>query len=106
MEEDSYKEWHSKALDASKLERFEPYCLRHTFLTWIAPHVDAFTLARIAGHSSIRTTQRYIHPQEKTVEQALSRIGQRKELVTNGGYHGIQPSLPVAHESIVNADAA
>ncbi|MGH9355308.1 MAG: tyrosine-type recombinase/integrase, partial [Terriglobia bacterium] len=88
MEEDSYKEWHAKALTASKVTPFEPYCLRHTFLTWIAPHVDTWTLARIAGHASIRTTQRYIHPQERTVEQALARIGTVPKVPTNGTYQG------------------
>jgi integrase len=85
MTEDSYKEWHAKALKDSQVISFEPYCLRHTFLTWLAPHVDTWTLARIAGHASIRTTQRYIHPQEKTVEQALARIGSDQKLVRDGG---------------------
>jgi integrase len=56
---DTYKDWHATALTKSKIEPFEPYCLRHTFLTWMAPHLDSFALARLAGHSSIRTTQRY-----------------------------------------------
>jgi hypothetical protein len=36
---------------------FEPYVMRHTALTRMAPFCDAFTLARIAGHSSITITQ-------------------------------------------------
>lgn len=44
------------------LPAFEPYVLRHTALTRMAPLCDAFTLARIAGHSSITITQRYCHP--------------------------------------------
>ena len=38
---------------------FEPYVMRHTALTRMAPFCDAFTLARIAEHSSITITQRY-----------------------------------------------
>ena len=53
--------------------RFEPYCLRHTALTWIAPHTDAFTLAKIAGHSSIAMTMKYIHPQGEAVEKAFKK---------------------------------
>lgn len=83
--EDSYKGWHASALVAiakahsenpnvPKLQPFEPYCLRHTFLTWLAPHLDVFALARLAGHTSIRTTQRYVHPAEKTLEDGLARL--------------------------------
>jgi site-specific recombinase XerD len=32
-----------------------------------------FTLARIAGHSSITITQRYVHPQADAIEQAFQR---------------------------------
>lgn len=106
MEEDSYKEWHAKALERSKVAPFEPYCLRHTFLTWIAPYVDTWTLARLAGHASIRTTQRYIHPQEKTVEEALARIGERQKLVTNGGYQENSLLPKPATKVMVNDTAA
>ena len=54
---------------------FEPYCLRHTALTWIAPHTDPFTLAKIAGHSSITMTMRYCHPQAEAVEKAFRSFG-------------------------------
>lgn len=40
-----------------------------------APFCDAFTLARIAGHSSITITQRYCHPQADAVEGAFSKFG-------------------------------
>jgi len=42
------------------LRAFEPYVMRHTALTCMAPFCDPFTLARIAGHSSITITQRAI----------------------------------------------
>lgn len=59
---------------------FEPYVLRHTALTKMSPHCDAFTLARIAGHSSITITQRYCHPQADAVEAAFSKFGNREQL--------------------------
>lgn len=68
------------------LPAFEPYVLRHTALTRMAPHCDAFTLARIAGHSSITITQRYCHPQADAVEAAFSKFGNRSEVVTDGGH--------------------
>jgi integrase len=61
---DTAKDQHTKALRDSYVNPFEPYCLRHTALTRLAESgCDAFTLMRIAGHSNIRTTMRYVHPQ-------------------------------------------
>lgn len=62
------------------LAAFEPYVMRHTALTRMAPLCDAFTLARIAGHSSITITQRYCHPQADAVEAAFSKFGKRELL--------------------------
>jgi integrase len=57
------------------LQPFPPYCLRHTALTNLAAAgCDAFTLARIAGHSSITITQRYCHPQADAIERAFSKL--------------------------------
>ena len=54
---------------------FEPYCLRHSALTRLAENgCDAFTLARIAGHSSITITQRYCHPQADAIERAFRKL--------------------------------
>ena len=69
------------------LKRFEPYVMRHTALTRMAPFCDPFTLARIAGHSSITITQRYCHPQADALEAAFSKFGNRGEVVTDGGHH-------------------
>jgi hypothetical protein len=33
--------------------------------------VDAFTIMRIAGHSSITVSQRYVHPSPESVERAF-----------------------------------
>jgi heat shock protein HslJ len=52
----------------------------------MAPFCDAFTLARIAGHSSITITQRYCHPQADAVEAAFLKFGNRSEVVTKGGH--------------------
>jgi site-specific recombinase XerD len=57
------------------LKAFEPYCLRHSALTRLAENgCDAFTLARIAGHSSITITQRYCHPQADAIERAFGKL--------------------------------
>jgi hypothetical protein len=38
---------------------------------------DVFVLARIAGHSSISVTQRYIHPQATPLIASLGRLNHR-----------------------------
>jgi len=38
--------------------------------------VDAFTIMRIAGHSSITVSQRYIHPSSEAMERAFERLEQ------------------------------
>ena len=97
-------DWLGVVAAASKLERdflqrhgaaiqagwsgFQPYCLRHTALTNLATFgVDAFTLKLIAGHKSIRTTEKYIHPQRDAVERAFQTLA--------GGHNfGHTPELP------------
>ena len=35
---------------------------------------DAFTIMRIAGHSSVTTSQRYVHPIPEGLERAFERL--------------------------------
>ena len=90
IEESSAKEWHAKALEGSKVTPFEPYCLRHTFGTRMAPKCDVFALARIMGHSSIAITQRYVHLQAEAIELAFQK------LVTDGGRRELSPAATEA----------
>jgi integrase len=55
------------------IEPFELYTLRHTCLTRWAPHMDPWTLAYLAGHRDMNTTKRYIHPEERTIQDAMTR---------------------------------
>jgi site-specific recombinase XerD len=55
------------------------YSLRHTFLTRLGQSgCDVWTLARIAGHSSISISNRYVHPSDDSVLEAMSRMGGHK----------------------------
>jgi hypothetical protein len=51
-----------------------------------APHVtrvtrcDVRTLARIAGHSSIQTSTKYVHPDEHAVLDAMAKLHEPREL--------------------------
>jgi len=76
---DSLKVQHKKALKASKVRAFEVYSIRHTFLTRLGESgCDVWTLARIAGHSNIKMSQRYVHPSADAVLNAVSQLGGHK----------------------------
>jgi len=109
LEQGSAKNQHGKAFaalekarkenpDLPEIKPFEPYCLRHTALTNLAASgCDAFTLARIAGHSSITITQRYCHPQADAIERAFAKMAGSREVVTQGGH---QEKVLVASASV------
>lgn len=62
---------------------FVLHTLRHTMLTRLGESgVDAFTIMKIAGHSSIVVSQRYVHPTPEALERAfesLQRTNRGKE---------------------------
>ena len=61
------------------VRKFVLYSLRHTFLTRLGESgCDVWTLARIAGHSDIRVSARYVHRSEDAVLNAMSRLGGHK----------------------------
>src|ERR1700758_4149630 len=79
IEPSSLKKQHRKALRLAGVRPFVLYSLRHTFLTRLGESgCDAWTLARIAGHSSITISSRYVHPSEDAVLSAMSRLGGHK----------------------------
>jgi integrase len=67
---------HSKVRELLKMsEDFVVHSLRHTMLTRIGLlGVDAFTIMKIAGHSSITISQRYVHPSPESVERAFEKL--------------------------------
>ena len=89
---DSTKDQHTRALKVSEVKNFVPYSLRHTGLTHLGKvtNGDVFALARIAGHSSITITQRYVHPQADTIEAIFSRA--------------VKPDKPIASCPVTNGE--
>ncbi|MER8089217.1 tyrosine-type recombinase/integrase [Streptomyces sp. NPDC058316] len=52
-------------------EHLRRHDLRHTGLTWLADvGVPAHVLRKIAGHGSLLTTQRYLHPDMTQITNA------------------------------------
>jgi integrase len=67
---------HSEVREALKLDpEFVIHSLRHTFLTRLGEAgADAFTIMKLAGHSSIIMSQRYVHPTPEAMERAMERL--------------------------------
>ena len=87
---------HAAENDQKSVRPFVLYSLRHTFLTRLGESgCDVWTLARIAGHSSIGISARYVHPSEDAVLDAISRLGGHKI----GHNENQAPQLPVAKEA-------
>jgi site-specific recombinase XerD len=56
-------------------DEFVIHSLRHTMLTRLGEAgADAFTIMRIAGHSSVTVSQRYVHPTPEALERAFERL--------------------------------
>lgn len=54
---------------------FVVHSLRHTMLTRLGEAgADPFTIMRIAGHSSVTISQRYLHPSPKAMERVFERL--------------------------------
>jgi integrase len=89
VESSSLKKQHAKTFktiaeqaaknNGKSVRPFVLYSLRHTFLTRLGESgCDVWTLARIAGHSSIGVSSHYVHPSDDAVLDAMSRLGGHK----------------------------
>jgi integrase len=67
---------HAKTRKALKLPaEFVLHSLRHTYLTRLGlAGVEAFTIMRLAGHSSVTVSQRYVHPTPQAMENAVAKL--------------------------------
>lgn len=67
---------HDRVREALKLPKdFVIHSLRHTMLTRLGESgAGAFEIMRIAGHSSVTVSQRYVHPSEESTGRAIERL--------------------------------
>ncbi len=75
IHDETVRRAHLKVIEAAKVAHFVLYSTRHTFLTRLGESgCDAWTLARIAGHASIKVSSRYVHPSGDATEAAILRL--------------------------------
>jgi integrase len=77
--ESTLQHQHQKLRDKLGLDpEFVLHSLRHTMLTRLGEAgVDAFTIKRIAGHSSITVSERCVHSATDAMERAFERLENR-----------------------------
>jgi integrase len=64
-----------KAIKDAGIEDFRFHDLRHTAATKMADAgADAFTLAKIPGHSNIQMTARYTHATDTAIKRAVENL--------------------------------
>ena len=73
---------------------FVLHSLRHTMLTRLGEAgADAFTIMKIAGHSSVTVSQRYVHPSPESMELAFERLDALNTQKSEGS-EIVPPNLP------------
>lgn len=67
------KRYYSALGQVAGVRRLTPHCCRHTYITLLQMRgVPMETIARLVGHSSITTTDDYLHIRSSTLEQAVN----------------------------------
>ena len=95
IHDETVRRAHLKVIEASKVRHFVLHSIRHTFLTRLGESgCDVWTLARIAGHSQIGISSRYVHPSEDAMQVAMSRLGGHKI------GHSARKQLPASDETV------
>lgn len=71
---DSLYQYAKHRLDQLGFAKLSPYGLRHAFACGLNnADVNAFTIKELMGHSDIRTTLNYIHPNDENLHNALNK---------------------------------
>jgi integrase len=87
---------HSEIREALHLNpEFVIHSLRHSMLTRLGESgADAFTIMKIAGHSSVSMSQRYVHPTPEAMEKAMERLDTMNQKALSGVQEPSKRQLP------------
>ncbi|NIM60034.1 MAG: tyrosine-type recombinase/integrase [Candidatus Aminicenantes bacterium] len=66
----------TKIRKSSKVNDFTFHQLRHTTSTWLSSQVSLSTAKTILGHSDLKTTLKYTHPEIEEQRKGVAKIGE------------------------------
>ena len=98
---------HSRTRQTLKLPQgFVLHSLRHTFLTRLGlAGVEAFTITKLAGHSSVTVSQRYVHPTPQGMKHAVARLEDLNRQAIEAGSEPRDRLLPATFSVTLASDA-
>jgi len=100
IESSTLKKQHAAALKAAQVSPFVIYDLRHTCITRWAKTMPLPVVQKLAGHTSIATTMRYVHLNDEDVLAAMKKVEEGKSGHTSG-HTGQKLTEQVADQSTV-----
>jgi site-specific recombinase XerD len=75
------RDWLTVACRRANVKYRSPHCLRHTFCSHLAMRgAPARAIQELAGHSDLKTTQRYMHLTPAALEGAIRLLEQPSPL--------------------------
>jgi integrase len=78
------RDQHDAAVKTAKISRFVPYDFRHTRITRWAKVLPLPVVQRLAGHTAIATTMRYVHVSDDDVRAAMAKEREERTGHTSG----------------------
>jgi integrase len=94
IESSTIKKQHAAALKAADVSPFVIYDLRHTCITRWAKTLPLPVVQKLAGHTNISTTMRYVHLNDEDVLVAMKKVEEEK----SGHTSGHTDQKPTRHE--------
>jgi integrase len=77
------------------------HSLRHTFLTEAGRHTqNVRALQRLAGHSRVETTARYIHPEQRDIDEISGLVQQSRRERAEAGHDVMTKDVPTISPTV------
>lgn len=90
------REWR-RAVKKAAVPKIRFHDLRHTTATRLIRDVDVRTVQAVLGHASIKTTERYLHSNDKLKQQAVEKLGEYGRRLASA------PGQPVAETPVTDS---
>jgi integrase len=102
IESSTLKKQHAAALRAADVSPFVIYDLRHTCITRWAKTLPLPVVQKLAGHTSIGTTMRYVHLNDADVLAAMKRVEEEKGGHTSGHTDPKPAEAAIGNSVVIN----